>query len=172
MLHSIWLTLDPASEHAVAALIASAADRFDCPVFDPHITLLGELDGPLEVSIDLVAKTFANASPTRLGVSGAKCGDTFFTSIILDTPLPKPFTDARSVLATALTPDRNGLFRPHISLAYGLEDDAIKTGYALELRKNNNFEFVTVAGVAVVRSSKTTPIDQWSTVFTFKFAGP
>jgi len=170
ILHSIWLTLDPVSQRAVAAVIASIADRFGSPSFEPHITLLGDLDGPYDKLIDLMGQIFANIPPTRLDVSSPKCGDTFFTSIILDAPLTDPLRNAYAILSKTLTPDRHQPFHPHVSLAYGLSDSDARTVLISEQIKRASLDYVTISGVAVVRSSKTTPIDEWSTVSKLDFA--
>jgi 2'-5' RNA ligase len=167
ILHSIWLTLDPVSQRAVAAVIASIADRFGSPSFEPHITLLGDLGSPIDKSINLVGQIFANILTTRLDVSGPKCGDTFFTSIVLDAPLPGPLPIAYATLAKTLTPDRHQPFHPHVSLAYGLSDSDARTALISEQIKGASLDYLTVSGVAVVRSSKTTPIDEWATVSKF-----
>lgn len=171
-MHSIWLTLDPVSERKVTALISSTAARFGCPSFTPHITLLGELEGTVDKSVNLIRDAFADVSAARLDVSNAKAGNTFFTSIILQAPLSKPLDNARTSLVNALTPDRFEQFNPHVSLAYGLADSTEKTAYITELLEGPTVDFIAVSGVAVVRSSKTTPIHEWSILSKLDLALP
>lgn len=158
--HSIWLTLDPASEARLAAVIDPLAEKYDRPTFRPHVTFLGDLASDWETTAAAVDALDWPAARTAR-VKGVDWGGTYFTAIFLDLDIAPEFAALRDGVARKLTGAAPKPYRPHASLAYGPIEAEEKARLIAGFREAFAGAEFELAEASVVSSSVDTPIEDW-----------
>ncbi len=158
--HSIWLTLDAASEARLSAVIDPLAAEYGRPAFRPHVTFLGDLASDWEATaaaVDALDWPAARAARVR----GVDWGGTYFTAIFLELEVAPEMFTLRDGVARALTGAAPKPYTPHASLAYGPIEAAEKARLIEGFRAEFAGAEFELAEVSVVSSSVDTPIEDW-----------
>ena len=116
--YAVWLVPDANAEQRFANVVEDLSDRYNCPRFAPHTTLLSGLTG---AESELVEKTRALASElTSVDVTatGLAMQPYYFTSFYLKLD-PSAALLLAYQKATQAFLSRSGNFAPHVSLLYG-----------------------------------------------------
>lgn len=164
MTYSLWLEFDRTSMRKLRERIGYIAGEYGTPRFEPHMTLLGDIDRPYEYVFLLAEQFAAHPLPIKIYIEGISTTPKYFMALYLSLRLPKRIIDLRQALSESINRDIDELDPPHISLAYGQLD-----ANEIEMLINAiNKEFVGhtigVINISIVRSSKKTPISQWSVI--------
>ena len=157
--HSIWLCPGGEAERDLAAEISDLTLISGTDAFAPHVTLIGDLDGPPPRTFDL-CRRYRPAGPVRARVTAVSATDAFFMALFLDVkPLPD-LHPMRQAIGAALGRDVPH-FRPHLSLAYGhapgLGDAALHAGLA----GRHVGRQILLDRLCVVASTRHRPIRDW-----------
>ncbi len=141
---------------ALTALSGSA-------VFDPHVTLFGDLSASADKIRALCNTYLQGLGAIRTTVSDVAQTDTFFMSLFLDLDIPSSLVAARDIVGAALNvpPSR---FRAHISLAYGVDKSALDKALMDRLRHTYIGQQIAFSYVDVVASARNIPIEDWHVV--------
>ncbi len=167
-MHSIWLMPDEAMQTRLSTINRGFADKWGGPVFEPHITLLGDLDCNFTQISNLCTGLFSKTSRQSAQVQSADGTDCFFTSLFLDIDLPGNFKTKRSECAEALGV-QPASYRPHVSLAYGPIQTTEKSYEIGRLVKEiGGLEF-DVTSIALVESSNSIPVEHWKIIWRREF---
>lgn len=136
--YSLWLMPTDEVRDKFSETIHALAGKYDSPTFEPHITLVGGINGVgidgYEDDLCHMTSAIARLTPS-LQIQFADFGyqDTFTRSLYLNTRsdegLMSANHQARQLLA--LMPDRN--YTPHLSLLYGSLTDEEKLGEIAKL---------------------------------------
>lgn len=134
----------------------------ETPVFEPHLTLLGDLEGSIETTAQHCKAAFADVGPINARVADVARSDAHFMSLYLEVSLPSQIFDIRKSLSMKLSRDVSSNFLAHISLAYGplpkdLDDEELRTQIDTLCHRRIIFDRATV-----VRSAKEIPIEDWA----------
>lgn len=163
--YSLWLLPEAAAQSRLTALVAELAPRFGQPAFVPHVTVQGDLLLGLD-TVSSHARAIADATPVQhWRIDAVESTGNFFRCLYLRFADSPAFDDLRraaqthSGTAVGLSP------YPHLSLAYGqLTPDV--AGLPAELSARFAGQTLTFDRLAVCRSSKDIPIDEWDCVLT------
>jgi 2'-5' RNA ligase len=157
--HSLWLCPEPAAEALLGGCIADLAAEGGMPAFAPHVTLLGDLQGPpgrtLEACRPLLPAQAVSASVTGIGRTG-----NFFMALFLDLALSPDLAGLREALAAHLGVV-TGPFRPHLSLAYGAPPAIADADLAARLALARTGSTMTLDRLCLVASARAVAIDDW-----------
>jgi hypothetical protein len=167
---SIWLLPEAAQEEELRKTIAELSPLLGEPPFAPHVTIQGDLSLRAE-DLDGSLTRLATMLPLqRWRVKDVECSELFFRCLYLRFvdqsafPTMQEFAKNLSRTVVGLSPF------PHLSLAYGSADD--------ETRRLRDGLARTFAGqeivfdrIAVCRSSKDVPIDEWQVLREYRFSG-
>ena len=124
--YHLWLTPNGDSRNRLANLINTLSDQYRGPKFEPHITLLGELEGE-ESILSEQARMLANKlAPLSIDLQQPTYEDEYFRCVyftVKDTPeIRDAHEEAKLIFGkTPVSP-----FRPHVSLLYGLFPETAK----------------------------------------------
>ena len=161
-LHSVWLCPEANIASKLKAIVEQLAERQRAPSFDPHITLLGEISAPWEMTLRACKTLFGVHGPIEARVQGMARSTTFFKALTIDLALPQSILDARAELATELGQTNAPDFQPHLSLAYG----PLPLGYQDDLPDSfaGAIPGMTLCldRLVVVRSANAIPIEDWT----------
>ena len=167
--YSLWLM--PCAEQlgALTALVAELAPAFGAPAFVPHVTIQGDLAMDLDIlaaHTQVLATTSAALCwPVQSVASSAQ----FFRCLYVRFAGTQAF-DALQRTALGFTGTASGLSPfPHLSLAYGqLQPQHQTVSDALHTRFAG--ESICFDRIAICRSSKDVPIDEWKVLLDYPLA--
>ncbi len=169
--HSIWLCPSQETTGVLSQMIDQIAAAQDAPSFAPHLTVLGDLEGPIEATIAQCRSGFSGAAPVQAKVGQLSRSDAFFMALYLNIFLPDAIADMRASMAAILSPGMPQTFTPHVSLAYGALPIDFNDLPCQTLTQELDKEGVIFNQVAIVRSAKTIPIERWTIAAKFDLAG-
>lgn len=159
--YSIWLGFQGESEAKLQNVIASLSKAFAGPVFQPHLTLVGDLEVDL-VGAQRVADIFAGtAMPEELIVRDVGISGKYFMALYLAVNIPSELQRTREQVASSANPASYELDAPHVSLLYSHAEQSALARHQSLLRNDFVDRKLEVAGLSIVRSSKSVPISDW-----------
>lgn len=161
--YSIWLLPAPTQEQSLAQTIAGLAEGQGGTVFEPHVTLQGDLAFPLE-NLSQLCETLAKLVVVqRWRIVRVENSEHFFRCLYLRFG-NEPGFDALQGAAQAFTQTAKGLSPfPHLSLAYGQQSPEHVNAHA-SLSKTFAGQEITFDRLAVNLSSKNVPIAMWQSL--------
>jgi len=116
--YAIWLVPDAGAEQKFLSVIDGLSDRYGCPRFLPHVTLLGglgETEQELTEKVESLARELQAIDVTATGLAMEPY---YFTSLYLKLEPSAALLLAYQKATQAFTA-RAGNFKPHVSLLYG-----------------------------------------------------
>jgi hypothetical protein len=158
--YSIWLLPAAAPAARLSDSIALMSTHLGGPVFLPHVTIQGDITtelAPLERVLERLAACLA---PLRWRVDGVETSGHFFRCLYLRLAVTPAFGLMQQA-TQAITRTTSGLSPfAHLSLAYGQAHPHI-AGMLGPLAEQYEGQDLVFDHLAVCRSSKNLPIDQW-----------
>lgn len=124
--YSLWLLLPEEARSRYAALIETLSREHGTPRFEPHITLLGGLQGEEEVLGTLARDLARRLEPFDVRLLDAGYIEEYYRCLFVlvahSRPLMQAYDEARKQFDRRLELS----FMPHLSLMYGLLDEEDK----------------------------------------------
>lgn len=103
------------------AKIDELSDKYNGPKFDPHLTILGNIEGELS-DIEEKVKTLASGLQTlELELSETSFSTTYFQNVFVRVKSNAALMNL-NLKAKELFGMENNVFMPHVSLLYGDQD--------------------------------------------------
>jgi len=130
----LWLIPPAKIGQQLMTMIQQLSQRFSSPLFEPHITLLANIEGA-EEEIILTAQELAKVIlPLKVRLTSLDDRDNFYMSLFIHVEGEEPIMDAHQKAAAIFmrTPDEE--FSPHLSLLYGDFPKPIKENIICEIR--------------------------------------
>ena len=158
--YSIWLLPTAADAARLNNSITLLSSHLGGPGFAPHVTIQGDITTELEPLGRLLERLAACQAPLRWRVEAVESSEHFFRCLYLRLALSPAFglmqqaTQSITRTTTGLSP------YPHLSLAYGEPHPHIAGLMELLAAQYEGQELV-FDQLALCRSSKNVPIDQW-----------
>lgn len=164
--YSIWLLPTAAHTARLNDSIALWSDHLGGPVFTPHVTVQGDISTEQEPLSRLLERLAACQAALRWRVDGVQSSEHFFRCLYLRLTLTPAFGLMQQA-TQAITRTEAGLSPfPHLSLAYGEPQPQI-AGLLGPLAEQFEGQELVFDQLALCRSSKNVPIDQWCILQTY-----
>jgi len=158
--YSIWLLPTAADTARLNNSIALLSSHLGGPGFAPHVTIQGDITTELEPLSRLLERLAACQAPLRWRVEGVETSEHFFRCLYLRLALTPAFGLMQQA-TQSITRTEAGLSPfPHLSLAYGEPHPHI-AGLLELLAAQYEGQALVFDQLALCRSSKNVPIDQW-----------
>jgi hypothetical protein len=119
MKHSLWLMPAPEDAPRMTELLERCARALGSPRFPPHITLLSQLSDSAAELVELTP-----AQPLVVTFVNAVFGDDYFHACSLRLHDDAPVVAVSARAAALLGGRASEQYPPHLSLAYGVLDEA------------------------------------------------
>ncbi len=124
--YHLWLTPNGDTLNCLANLINTLSDQYRGPRFDPHITLLGEIEGEESLLSEQVRILATKLRPFSIDLQRPAYEDEYFRCVyftVKESPeIGEAHEEAKLVFGkTPVSP-----LRPHVSLLYGLFPERVK----------------------------------------------
>ncbi|OJU05585.1 MAG: hypothetical protein BGN87_00720 [Rhizobiales bacterium 65-79] len=160
--HSIWLM--PAADDAamLERLVEDLAGRFSSPRFQPHMTLVEDMERSVEDLAPLVARISEGVAPFEALVAEIGVSDFFFRSFYARFAAEGPLLELKRRAIDKILAGDISEFMPHISLAYGVEETFAKRDAVVEAENLLLGKPVRFDRVCIVASGKELPIESWA----------
>ncbi len=116
-----------------ASVIADIAERFEAPLFEPHVTIYagGQRD---ENTDEVLSRVLDETGPIRLLIRGILCSTQFTKTVFVQfQPHPALSQLCRALQQASASPDEYQL-NPHLSLIYKKMTCSAKTDLAASVR--------------------------------------
>lgn len=116
--YSLWIIPPPSVKKKLEDSILALSQEYKAPVFEPHMTLIGDVDMDKETAIQKANKVAKTIHPLKLTFSEVSFSTTYFQSVFARVKSTADVMNA-NVYAKKVFGLENNLFMPHISLLYG-----------------------------------------------------
>ncbi|MBQ0707493.1 MULTISPECIES: 2'-5' RNA ligase family protein [unclassified Ochrobactrum] len=159
--HSIWLRPALDDFRFLESIVTELAGRFASPLFEPHATLIPDMKRSADELLQLVLSLAAGRKPLDVRIEDVTGTEAYFRSFYAALQ--------KTPALIALKQDTLGIsgekdittFLPHVSLAYGVADKALRETEMARLRRSLAGRNLRFDRMVIVSSSSETPIDQW-----------
>ncbi len=137
-LFSIWLIPDEKDEKELAKIIEDLAERYNSPVFIPHLTLLGNTMINFEDLKSIVDEVFEDKKPFTIKKTRLNQSEQFFKTVFIEFELDENLKNFFELLSIKADKRNTEKFKPHISLIYKImpKDEKLRIIKNLDVKSN------------------------------------
>ena len=167
--YTLWLEPTGRAHELLATTIAHLSQEHGGPLFDPHVTLLGDIDGQEERVLQQTEQLANALSPIDLILTIPAFQDQHFQCVFMRIEETSTLLDAHTRARTVFHKEAVPPFMPHVSLLYGLYPTSLKEQIIGALPASLSVQF-TASVVTVFQVEGNSPND-WHKVQTFSFRG-
>ena len=167
-LFSLWITPTPQLKFILNKIILDLAKNYGGPIFEPHLTLLGNVEMEKKEFVKRANKLALRLEPFALELGEMSFSTTYFQSVFLRIRSSAKLMEA-NLLAKKIYQKENKAFMPHISLLYGRQPMKVREKITSSVKLPTNLAF-TAKAISLV-SSLPNPKD-WKHISDIPFAKP
>ena len=160
----LWLVPTGTVYDRLANVIADLSARYDGPRFDPHLTLLGRLEGEQESLVALTKQLAGALQPFEVQLKEPGYEPNYFRCLFLLAESSPPILDAHRQATRMFDVQSTSAFDPHVSLLYGLFPESLKQEIITTLPPDLPGNF-PVSRLQLIQAGSTNPED-WQIVAT------
>ncbi len=160
-MYALWLLPEPEKQKSLSQLIDRLSREYGGPRFDPHLTLLGKLEGDEETLITRTSQLGTKLKQFTLRTKSIECREDFYKSLFITLEASSALEFARHSAENLFNHAAETVFMPHLSLIYGRQSEQKKENLSKALREEILFEFV-VERIRLVAAFGA--VDQWKTI--------
>lgn len=121
MIYSIWVVPPEPVYSQIKDCIIELAQRFDSPIFEPHMTLLGNIDKDISEIEEKVKDLASSIDKLELSLGSVSFSTTYFQSVFVRVNSTAKLMQL-NIETKKLFGMENNVFMPHMSLLYGGHD--------------------------------------------------
>ena len=135
--YSIWIIPPEPIFSQLSRIINETSYKYNSPVFEPHLTILGNIDHELGEIKQTVEKIVSDLDDLNLSFGPVSFSTTYFQSVLIrinsTAKLMQLHFDIKKLLK-----NENIVYMPHISLMYGNHDMETREKIALGINLRLN----------------------------------
>lgn len=165
--YSLWLMPEGDVYNRLKELMSGLGEKYKSPIFEPHVTLTGQVLGTEEEIVALTAGLAGNIKSFDIRLGGVACLDEYFRALFLKADETDEAINANLIARTVFNRESNPPYMPHLSLMYG--DFSISTKKEIISSLGNKFDIAFEARSIHIYSTKGVP-EEWSRVKAFPLA--
>ena len=122
----LWLAPAGMDYERLAGIIAEFSARYRGPQFDPHLTLLGKLEGERECFIARTQQLAHALQPFEVHLDALGYEPLYFRCLYLPAEPSPSLLEAHRQATQIFDHGSTGAFNPHVSLLYGVFSESVK----------------------------------------------
>lgn len=115
-------------------VVKSLAKKYNAPVFEPHMTLLGGIQENEEMVVKRTERLVSQLRPFRLTLGKIEFSTTYFQSVFIRVNATACLMEAYIKTQKLFNKDKDTLFMPHISLMYGNHKMSLREKIAQKIK--------------------------------------
>ena len=138
---SLWLMPSDEVYHRLKQIIFQLSQRFSSPAFEPHVTLLGRLEGT-ETDLCSKARILARKlKPVLIRLGEVDYTNEYFRCLFVQVALSQSISKAYRMSMETFQAGKRSEFMPHLSLVYADLNTAAKLMIIREIGTSLSDEF-------------------------------
>ena len=157
----LWLVPTGDVGNRLADVISELSTRYHGPKFDPHLTLLGKLEGDEESLVELTRQLARSLHPLEVRLREPGYASQYFRCLFLPVEPCPPIRRVHQQAERIFGRQSTSSFDPHISLLYGLFPARVKQGI-IKILPTDLPNALRVSRLQLIRVGSTNPKD-WRT---------
>ena len=126
MYYHLWLKPSGELYDRLAELMNDLRQRYRGPAFDPHVTLVGEMEGDENDLCEKVSSLASNLHVLEIHLNVPAYQEDYFHCLYFTVDKTSAMTDAHQRAKHMFDPIPCTEFHPHVSLLYGLLPSRVK----------------------------------------------
>lgn len=138
--YTLWIVPQDPVKYLLQKVILDLSKKYKTPNFEPHMTLLGDIEVSEEEILAGTKKLAAGLKPFSLALGEVSFSATYFQSVFVRVKSSAKLMQA-NLLAKQIFNLPNNLFMPHISLMYGVDNMETREKIASEIKLPENLSF-------------------------------
>ena len=162
----LWLVPTGAAYDRLAGVIADLGARYRGPAFDPHLTLLGRLEGQEGALVGRTKQLARALHPFEVRLKEPGYEAQYFRGLFLPVEPSPAILDVHRQAMRIFNAQSTGAFDPHVSLLYGLFPESLKQEIIKGLPPDLPGSF-PVSRLQLIRAGSTNPQD-WQVAATLE----
>ena len=116
---SLWLQPNGDIAYRLQERIKKLSKKYNTPVFEPHVTLLGGLRASQTELVSLTNTLASSLKPFELTLTRAGYTEQFYQSLFIHIKDNESLKEAHSLACRLFDRPQGDRFMPHLSLLYG-----------------------------------------------------
>jgi 2'-5' RNA ligase len=165
----LWLEPTGKTHELLATTIAHLSQEHGGPLFDPHVTLLGDIAGQEGKLILTTEKLALALSPFNLTLTVPAFQDQYFRCVFMRVEKTSTLLEAHSLARKVFHKEGAPPYMPHLSLLYGSYPRSLKEQIIGTVPTSLSVQF-TASAVTLFRVEGNN-LKGWRKVQTFGFTG-
>jgi 2'-5' RNA ligase len=161
--YHLWLKPSSKASDQFAHVIQQLALELEAAVFEPHITLLGNLEGSKAEQVSRSKELARRLSPFPINVTEPAFGEDYFYCVFLIAEMTPPLLHAHALAREIFHQEGRAHYRPHLSLVYGRYPESRKKDVIARLPASLCLPF-EVSHLSLIRASSDDP-KEWQEVW-------
>jgi 2'-5' RNA ligase len=149
----------------IKEIINELARKYNSLKFEPHLTLVANIDQPTEKIIMAVQNAVRGIDRLELTMNPVSFSTTFWQSVLVPVKPTALLMQLNVNIKKSLNME-NRLFMPHLSLLYGDQDMNVRADISENIKLKNTF--FTVNSLVIVRENSDYDVD-WEHVKVITF---
>lgn len=171
-LYSLWVAPQGDLYQKLKKLISDLSLRFNSPIFEPHVTLLGDLKMSEEEIINKTSQLAKIISPYKITLDFIDYTDNLYQSLVIRTVATKEVVDANKKARDLFNKHTDTLYVPHVSIIYVKEmDNSQKQQLIAEIGDQFKGQEFMAEGIQISEQTASGRIEDWKTIKEVKFNG-
>ncbi len=160
--YTLWLVPTGLAFEKYNKLIQKLAKEYNAPVFEPHVTLIGEFMDPVENAVEKTKHLVTGEKPFIIKMNEISFQDFYWRTLFVyaekSQPLLALHEKAKQIFNMDLPP-----YMPHLSLLYGMFPQEVKDKIIESIGKDQSAEF-KIEKVTLVKGGK---VEDWKIIAEF-----
>ncbi len=115
---SVWFVPGKKDKEYLDKIIKDLANKYDSPIFIPHLTLFVDVKAGEENLKSTVDEIFANVKPFKIKKKGLNQSENFYKTAFIEFENNDYFKDLFNALSEKIEQRDFSTFKPHLSLIY------------------------------------------------------
>ncbi len=116
--YSLWLKPTGEVRAELAGIISRLSREHTAPLFEPHVTLIGELTGQEDELITRARQLAGQLDPFTVQFGELSCLDEFYRCLFIRLQEATPLMQANAQARTVFHRESDGKYMQHLSLLY------------------------------------------------------
>jgi 2'-5' RNA ligase len=160
--YTLWLVPTGNAYDKFSNLIKSLAKKYDAPIFEPHVTLLGDIEISEEEAVKKTEQLVANQKSFPLNLGSVDYQDFHFRTLFVRAEPTKFLQNlhkrAKQIFQMDIPP-----YMPHLSILYGTYPEELKKGIISEIGSTKEASWI-VDKVTLIKGGE---VSEWKTIKEF-----
>ncbi|MBU1000721.1 2'-5' RNA ligase family protein [Patescibacteria group bacterium] len=167
--YTLWLRPTGEANNKFASIIKKWAKEYRISMFQPHVTLLGELmcsEENLEKDlIEKIKELVSNQKPFKIELEELDYEDHFFRTLFVRAKKTEALLELNAQAKEIFKKKNTPPYMPHLSILYGTFTKALKEELVKEIGKNQSMKF-EVSSIHLIKGGR---VKDWKIIGEFPF---